>query len=78
MRRGKRPDPAVAWKRSQTALLALRKTVIVASREGWISAGECSALNAHLLDAEKTLMASLALPEPVSGAEAGLPSWMFE
>ena len=73
MRRGRRPDPAVAWRRSQSAILALRKTIIVAGREGWISAEECSALNIHLLDAEKTLMAALAQPTPEGESEAVLP-----
>jgi hypothetical protein len=68
----------VAWKRSQGALLALRKTLIVAGREGWISAGEYSALDTHLFDMERILMAALAQPEPPSVSEAALPSWLFE
>src|SRR5579864_1838646 len=74
MRRGRRPDPAVAWKRSQTALLALRKTLIVARREGWISVGESSALNTYLLEMERVLIAALGQPEPESESKAVLRS----
>jgi len=73
MKRGRRPDPTVAWKRSQRAILALRKTAIVAGRQGWISAEECSALNTRLFEMESVLMAALAKPRPDSESEAVLP-----
>ena len=73
MKRGRKPDPTVAWKRSQSAILALRKTVIVAGREEWISAEEGSALNTHLLEIDQVLMAALAQPKAENESAAVLP-----
>ena len=47
--------------------------MIVGSREGWISAEECSALITRLFEMERVLMAALPRTMPKTESEAMLP-----
>ena len=73
MKPRKSVDPEAIRKRTDKAILALRKSVVIAGREGWITSERISILNSHILGVAETFMLSLPRTEPESESEACLP-----
>jgi hypothetical protein len=73
MRRGRKANCQTVIKRTDKAILVLRKSVIVSSREGWITRDQMLSLNKHLLHLEKFFLVALPRTAPEKESEAELP-----
>jgi hypothetical protein len=73
MTRGRKANCETVIKRTDKAILVLRKSVIVSSREGWITREQMLSLNEHLMHLEKIFMVALPRTSPETESEAELP-----
>ena len=72
-RKRKPVDPEVIRKRTDKALLALRKSAIIAGQQGWFTSEQSSILGDHVLHIEEMFRAALPPPEAESDSRAVLP-----
>jgi len=77
MKRRKPVDPETVRKRIEKAIFALRKGIVIAGQEEWITSEQSSILSNSILRIEQTFMLALPVPaETESKSEACLPFWM--
>lgn len=60
MKRLKPVDPEILRKRTDKAIFAFRKALVIAGRQGWLTAEQSKMLNKHIFQFQQSFM--LALP----------------
>ena len=73
MKRRKPVEPQSVRKKTEKAIFALQKSVVVAGQQGWITPEQSSILSGHLHQVERALLLALPTVETESESEACLP-----
>ena len=73
MKRRKPVDPEPVRKRTEKAIFALQKSVVVAGQHGWITPEQSSILSGHLLHFEQAFLVAFPTVETENESEACLP-----